>query len=185
MTENKELELTEDFEIVKCAVCGSEQLYSAKQLEGCNMVVTDDGKIICRDCQAPSKVTERYWLFAMTKGDYPKRTNNSGKWLIFVDRKDVDDVWAKIKKATEEGKLGEDSKVSTLKPKPSDIGYEKGKHVICVYTYDWTDRKDVNRVREELRKLGITNKLPYKSDEDTLQGKYRITGHRGISKYYE
>jgi len=44
---------------------------------------------------------------------------------------------------------------------------------------------DVKRVREELKRLGITNKIPYKSDEDTLAGKYRITGYKNISKYYE
>ena len=51
-------------------------------------------------------------------------------------------------------------------------------HMLYVYTYDWTDENDVKRNREELRKLGITNKIPYKADEDTLKGKYRITGHR-------
>jgi len=46
-------------------------------------------------------------------------------------------------------------------------------------------QNDVERIQEELRKLGITNKIPYKADEDTLKGKYRITGHRRINKYYE
>jgi len=44
---------------------------------------------------------------------------------------------------------------------------------------------DVKRIREELRKLGVRNKIPYKSDEDTLRGGYRVTGHTRISKYYE
>ena len=102
---------------------------------------------------------------------------------IFVDPENVDEVWAKIKKAVEEGKLGDSAKVSTAKPNP--LAGKSRAHVICVYTYDWTDENDVKRIREELRKLGITNKIPYKADEDTLKGKYRITGHRRISKYYE
>ncbi len=57
--------------------------------------------------------------------------------------------------------------------------------MIGLYTYDWTDENDVKRIREGLGKLGITNKIPYKADEDTLKGKYRITGYRRISKYYE
>ena len=132
----------------------------------------------------PSEVTEVYWIYASRKkGEYPNSTPRSGKWLIFSDIKVVDEVWAKIKKATEEGKLGDRAKVSTAKPNP--LATDPNKKVICVYTYDWTDEVDVRRIREELRKLGVTDKIPYKSDEDTLSGKYRITGYTRISKYYE
>jgi hypothetical protein len=132
----------------------------------------------------PSEVTTAYWIYAMRKeGKYIKTTQRSGKWLIFVDPKNVDEVWAKIKEATEGGKLGDSAKVATAKPNPQS-GKSEAK-VICVYTYDWTDKEDVRRVREELRNLGITNKIPYKADEDTLSGKYRIKGHTRISKYYE
>jgi len=41
------------------------------------------------------------------------------------------------------------------------------------------------RIRDELRNLGIIAKIPYKSDEDTMIGKYRVRGHTRISKYYE
>jgi len=132
----------------------------------------------------PSEVTDAYWIYAIREeGEYPKTTQRSGKWLIFVDPKNVDEVWAKIKEATEGGKLGDSAKVATAKPNP--LAGKSDTKVICVYTYDWTDEKDVKRIREEVRKLGITNKIPYKADEDTLSGKYRIMGHRGISKYYE
>ena len=132
----------------------------------------------------PTEVTDVYWIYATRKkGKYPKPTPRSGKWLIFVNPENVNEVWKKIKKAVEEGKLGNDAKVSTAKP--SSLAGKSKAHVICVYTYDWTDEKDIKRIREELRKLGITHKIPYKTDEDTLKGKYRITGHRKISKYYE
>lgn len=132
----------------------------------------------------PSEVTDVYWIYAVRqKGKYPKPTSRSGKWLIFVGMNDVDEVWSKIKKATEEGKLGDSSKVATAKPNPHAT--DSNRKVICVYTYDWTDEEDVRRIREELRRLGIVNKIPYKTDEDTLSGKYRITGHTRISKYYE
>lgn len=131
----------------------------------------------------PSEFTEDYWIHAYReRGDYPESTPRSGKWLVFVNERDVDEVWDKIKKATEEGKLGSSAKVATAKPNP--LGTQ-GKRVICVYTYDYKDEKDVKRVREELRKLDITSKIPYKADKDTLSGKYRVTGHARISKYYE
>lgn len=131
----------------------------------------------------PSEVTDVYWIYAeRRKGKYPKPTPRSGKWLIFVDPEDVDEVWAKIKRAVEEGRLGDSAKVSTGKPNPHATSRQR---VICVYTYDWTDEKDVKRIREELRKLGITSKIPYKADQDTIEGKYRKMGHSKISKYYE
>lgn len=134
--------------------------------------------------EKPSEVTEVYWIYAMRKkGEYPKSTVNSGKWLIFVDKNDVDRVWNTIKQATEDGLLGDSSKVATAKP--NTLATDPNKKVICVYTFDWTDEEDVKRIREELRKLGITNRIPYKADEDTLSGKYQVMGHRRISKYYE
>lgn len=132
----------------------------------------------------PSEVTEVYWIRAeRKKGKYPESNPNSGKWLVFVDEEDVDEVWVKIKKAVEEGKMGGEAKVSTAKPNPNAT--KSSKRVICVYTYDYTDEEDVRRIREELRKLGIASRIPYKTDEDTLSGKYQKTGHKRISKYYE
>jgi hypothetical protein len=136
------------------------------------------------ETKKPSRVVDEYWIYAYRKkGDYPKPSDNCGKWLVFVSDKEVDEIWEKIRTATEEGKLGLASKVATAKDSP--LASSSTRKVICIYTYDWTDRKDVIRIREELRKLGITNKIPYKSDKDTLSGKYRQTGHTKISKYYE
>jgi len=132
----------------------------------------------------PSQVTDIYWLYASRKqGNYPKSTPNSGKWLIFVDIKNLDLVWEKIKAATENGLLGETSKVSTSKPNPN--ASKQNLKVICVYTYDYTDRADVVRIREELRRIGITNKIPYKTDTATLSEQYEVKGHKQISVYYE
>lgn len=77
--------------------------------------------------------------------------------------------------------MGPSSKVSTKYSSKS----KKVSYVICVYTYDWTDEKDARRVREELRKIGVINKIPYKADVDTILGKYAETMHRKISRYFE
>ncbi len=116
-------------------------------------------------------------------GRYPRGTPRSGKWLFWVKEDDVDEVWARIREATERGRLGSQSKVATARPNP--LAVDPDKRVICVYTYDWKDKTDAMRIREELRKLGITQQIPYKTDEDTLKGKYRAKGHTRISKYYE
>lgn len=160
------------------------ELETSENSEDDDELVAIDGVLYRVIERFPSKITDDYWLYAWRKkGRYHKPTVRSGKWLIFVNVKEVDEVWKKIKKATEEGKLGSDAKVSTAKPNPYSI--DPNMSVICVYTYDWKDEKDVKRIREELRKLGITNKISYKTDEDSLNGKYVVTGHTRISKYYE
>jgi hypothetical protein len=83
---------------------------------------------------------------------------------------------------TEEGHLGYSSKVATARVNP--LASSKAK-LIVVYTYDWTDKEDVMRVRERLRGLGIAIKISYKTNVDTLAGKYKQTTNERISKYYE
>ena len=132
----------------------------------------------------PSKIKDQYWVYTERKdSNYPKDTENSGKWLVFVPLLFLDITWENIKNATENGLLGSASKSATAKPNINAANsHEK---VICVYTYDWTDKEDVMRVRDELRKLGVTWKIPYKSNNDTLEMKYQVNGDKKISKYYE
>ena len=39
--------------------------------------------------------------------------------------------------------------------------------MICVYTRDADDIEDVNRVRDQLRELGIRHGLRYKTDDES------------------
>ncbi len=131
----------------------------------------------------PSQIFDSYWVYAMRKkGDYPKKTIRSGKWLIFVPFSEVDEWWDLIKIFTENGFLGNASKVATARPNPN--ARDANMKVICVYSYDSDDKQDVMRIRGELKKLGIIQKIPYKPDKATLERKYSIRGHKNISKYY-
>ena len=132
----------------------------------------------------PSLVTNEYWIKSKRQtGIYPPTSEHGGKWLIFVPIENLDETWEKIRIATECGNLGASSKVATAKPNQNAV--TNSQKVICVYTYDWTDREDVMKIRDQLRQLGITWKIPYKSDEDTLAGKYVNRGSGRTSKYYE
>lgn len=142
------------------------------------------------DNTLPSIEMDMFWFHAsgnrkQTKITQNRKKNYVGKWLIFTNTNSVDALWKSIKKATKDQILGIESKVSTAKPKDPRIGYRKGRHVICVYTYDWRDKEDVIRVREELRKLGVIHKIYYKPDEATNEGKYAAKGNKGISMYAE
>ena len=132
----------------------------------------------------PSEVMDSFWIYAKRKiGSYPEHSENGGKWLIFIPTQKIDDMWGKIRTATEEGLLGDSSKVSTARPNPNAANSDT--KVICVYTYDWTDELDVKKIRESLRQLGITSKIPYKADKETRSGAYVNRGSTRISKYYE
>ena len=133
-----------------------------------------------------------YWEYAQRKdGEYPEHTSRGGKWLIFVSSHNLDAVWSKIKVAVEEGRLGGMAKASKRNSHSLPVrvraqtSQNSNYKVICVYTYDWKDHQDVQRVREELRKLGIVRKISYKTDEDTEKGIYRTNKSEKISKYYE
>ncbi len=133
--------------------------------------------------QRPLKMADAFWIVAGSRArEYPSSTPRSGKWLLFVSRSEVDEIWEKVRRALEEGKLGASAKVSTARPNPNATDPEN--HVVCVYTYDSDDVGDVMRIREELRGLGFEGKIPYKTDEATIEGKYRVRGNTRVSKYY-
>ncbi len=132
----------------------------------------------------PSKITRNYWIYAKRKiGQYPQHTVHGGKWLIFVSSHNIDRIWIKIKTALENGHLSGIAKAATAKS-AGGLPNSKAK-LICVYTYDQRDEQDVKKIREELRKIGITRKIAYKADEDTDLGRYRTNTGEKLSKYYE
>lgn len=133
----------------------------------------------------PSKVFDRYWIYAEREDvdSYPRHSARGGKWMLFVKEDEVDEWWAKIKKATERGDLGSSAKVATMKDNANAASKET--KVICVYTYDLDDASDCSRVRQTLRDLGVTWKIPYKTDADTIAGKYSRGNGVRVSKRYE
>ncbi len=129
----------------------------------------------------PSETTDTYWIRIIANPDIHEKLKtkpDSGKWLIFSDLSKIDALWDKIKKATSMGLLGSQSKCATAAGGAGRFS----KKVICVYTNSVSDTVEVMRVRDELRKLGITWKIPYKLD--SLVGTYKIDGNKNISSLY-
>lgn len=105
-----------------------------------------------------------------------------GKWIIFVTRTRVDALWEQIRRAVLAGRLGHAAKVSTARP--DRLSPDPKKHMICVYTANEHDAAEVRRVRGVLRGLGVTWKIPYKSDAPAR--KRQFEGMAGpAAKYYE
>ena len=132
----------------------------------------------------PSIETGDFWIEASSKvANQSQPTSRCGKWLVFVHRSNVDELWDKVGLATVKGELGFAAKVSTALPNPN--ASKADTHVICVYTYDVDDVDDVRRVRQRLRDIGIVAKIPYKTDDATYAGKYALRGDKRISSYFE
>lgn len=69
--------------------------------------------------------------------------------MIFCDPQEVNDVWAIIAKGTLKDELGTAAKVAP------DSGEERQHRLICVYTKDFTDMKDVTRIAAKLKEYGM------------------------------
>ena len=111
----------------------------------------------------PSKVPGVYWIEAKRPpDDYPEPTPHTGEWRIATTVDKVDEQWLKIKQATEAGKLGYKSKVSTA---PAHGQADRDERLICVRTYNAGDSEDVERVKQMLETLGFTE-LQYQSDRE-------------------
>lgn len=87
----------------------------------------------------------------------------SGKWMLFPSPADVDRMWAIVCQGVLDGKLGPTAKVATT----DDIGVEgeggrfgggEGGRLICVYTADFGDRRDVKRILTSLKDMGLLDR---------------------------
>ena len=125
----------------------------------------------------PSKTTQTYWIVQDAPGSAPEAIEDeaAGKWLIFQEPDQVDEVWEKVRDATVALTLGISAKVSTVKPNPASRDSRK---VIYIYTKDWADEPDVMRVRERLRELGFVDRIGYKRNIETFAGEYATKGKR-------
>jgi hypothetical protein len=63
----------------------------------------------------PSKIKNEYWVHATNPNPPNQWTDYSGKWLIFVPLKQLDEKWSLIANATAAGLLGIESKAATAK----------------------------------------------------------------------
>ncbi|PHH60984.1 hypothetical protein CDD82_2205 [Ophiocordyceps australis] len=93
----------------------------------------------------------------------------TGKWLLFCEPTEVDDIWEAVARATADNKLGIAAKVAPKCPEHGD----RRQQLLCVYTADFNDKADVGRVLQYLRKLKLfkaKETIYYKPDVYTYVG---------------
>lgn len=110
------------------------------------------------------------WIWATHKDRSTKVTpRRSGKWMLFLDSETVDGAWLTIIDLLAQRKLGGCAKVIPKRSKDH-------MHVVCVYTNDHENVKDVFSVLHTLRTSGIALArdctLNYKTDDATLAAVY-------------
>lgn len=106
----------------------------------------------------PSAVGGVYWIESKPQTAIAPPTERAGSWCVTTPLAQVDAVWERIKQATEAGKLGYKSKVSTA-PSPGQTSVDTCMILVC--TYDAADTADVERVRQALHEIGIQPDEPY------------------------
>jgi len=70
------------------------------------------------------------------------------QWMIFCQPNEVDAVWSVVARATANNDLGIAAKVAP------DGGDDRRPRLMCIYTKDFTDMKDITRVVRKLKDLG-------------------------------
>src|SRR5258706_177802 len=110
----------------------------------------------------PSQVTDDNWIYADSPAVSEADLSRTGKWLVFVPARQVDRWWALIRLATEQGRLGISAKAATARH--NDLATSRRTKLICAYTRDWQDQSDVRRVLRQLRGIGVTPRLSYKTN---------------------
>jgi hypothetical protein len=124
----------------------------------------------------PRYVESLEYIWCVVKNNYPKYTLNEGKWLIFLNEKDISTHWIIFCKELYKGNLGSKIKCSTKK---SFLYYKN--YVIQIYTYNSDDEIDVFRIGNYIKSLGYNN-IKYKTEKMTKKGIYS-SNYKNISKY--
>lgn len=77
----------------------------------------------------------------------------SGKWMLFPTADDVNRIWSLVATATANGELGHAAKVAA-----DDGSGNATPRLVCVYTEDFSDMRDVRRVLGRLVDMGLVMK---------------------------
>ena len=91
----------------------------------------------------------------------------SGKWLIERPAETVEELWEGVVEDVAAERFW-DAKVST---RAGCDAFDEADHAVLVFTPNYFDREDVDRVRRRLREVhGVTEESRYRPDVYTLDG---------------
>lgn len=118
-----------------------------------------------------------FWAQSPDAPPFPESAPWAGKWLWFPPLSYLDQAWATVCAGVRENRLSYRAKVGTLRNARPGSGDTR--RPICIFTLDWRDTQEVERVLHALRDAGIKDSLHYKTDHDTREGRYGA----GVASY--
>ena len=123
--------------------------------------------------QKPTEIYDHFWVYVRVPTP-DKELDILGKWLVFKDYDKLDEVWEKIRTAIVTNNLQGcvSAKCSTMRYNPTGGGPGPCTYgVICVYT----EKHNIDKIGFKLIEI-VQQDIKYKTDSDTLAGKYAHTG---------
>lgn len=120
----------------------------------------------------PTSYYDRPWIHAFNdnydfKNFMPSRC---GKWILRCSEEFVDLNWSIVKKETELGNLGMESKVSTMLKSPDHANDPN--FVIMIYNDNWELKDAVFDLLDKIKKLNLklcNDQVRYKNDQQTME----------------
>lgn len=105
--------------------------------------------------------------------------------MLFCDPDEVDRTWEVVAKATANNKLGIAAKVAPTPVK--GLGDPHKERVICIYSANFADRADVERILRRLEELKLVKKFQhiyYKPGKSTdyILTKTKNAGDSGVNQ---
>jgi hypothetical protein len=104
----------------------------------------------------PSDISGVYWIEAKPHHPLPPPTTRAGNWWFATTRMAADELWEHVRQATQNGKLGYKSKISTA-PAAGQSHPDARMIVICLR--DTQDAADLERIRTTLHDLGLSDQI--------------------------
>ena len=125
----------------------------------------------------PTESANTDWLHASSDewiNDIRVDTSNAGKWLVFIDKDKIEDVWKKIKDEIKSGKLWSAKTILSNDVNANDT------YVLLVDVHDINSDDALIQTYEVLLKAKIINEtdvIKFKSDKQTANREYGVQAY--------
>jgi hypothetical protein len=132
----------------------------------------------------PSKNVKDFWIHFKgneTTENYDQTIH--GKWMMFIDGKDIDKKWKTAKMLAMDGNFEfYDMKVSTKRPNPRASSKE---YVIIVYTNGTEESilKAGKKIARLMNYESLQGRMYYKTEEQTVKGTVKTGTHNNTTFY--
>jgi hypothetical protein len=125
----------------------------------------------------PHVTAQAGWVWSRQNAPVSSDENRCGKWMLFPRCAQAVSAWRIVAQAGHDGQIW----LAKISPRAT-----RGRHLICVYTADFTDQADVETVVRRLDAFGLVERtVYYKPDIFTAARIYNRTRSANRASIYE